>query len=138
MGMFGNLFIGLVVLNIVFALFGIITPSENIIATLISGEGLSPKYLWDVFLNSMNPENNPGGLVATIFGGLAIIIGMATKRDDLIYAPLVVLLLNFLGIFSIFSVIFPPQLKVIGIIIQSIFIVLFTWSAIEWLRGLDR
>lgn len=137
MGNFGNWLMIIIGINIILALFGIVTPEGNLIATMLSDD-VSVNTIWDVFVDNLNPAKTPAGLL-TALGTIGIAIyGLVSKRDDLIYAPLIIFLLSVLGVFNFVSDHFIGDMKILGTLLKTGIIFLFTWSAIEWLRGVER
>ena len=130
MGMFGNIVIFLIGVNVLLGLFGVVNPDSSLISSLISGN-ITPTFLWDFFSEALNPANG-GGIWATIFGIGAATIGVVTKRDELIYGPLFVALLSLAGVFNFFK-----EIPLFGVPIYIGMIILTTWAGIEWLRGKD-
>lgn len=138
MGQFGNILMIVIALNVFFAIFGIVEPTNNIIATLIS-----PTSSITDFFDTMQDTLLHGATSTdkwwTIFAAIGVGVGYAvTKRDELIYGFLIYLLIDLLGIFNFLRDLFPADVAIIGNILRIGAIVLFSWSAIEWLRGTER
>jgi hypothetical protein len=132
MGMFGNIIIFLFAVNILFGVFGIVAPADSLIASMVTGD-IGTSFLWDYVKERLNPLNADAMGITAIFGAIGLLAaGLVSKRDDLIYAPLMVGLLVFLGIFNTFKII-----PMIGNLIYVGMILLTTWSGIEWLRGMQ-
>ena len=132
MGMFGNIVIFLFAVNILFSLFGIVSPENNIISSMVTGN-ISTDFIWVYIKENLNPKNADAMGITAILGAIgSIAAGLVTKRDDLIYAPLMVGLLVFLGVFNAFKII-----PIFGNLIYVGMIILTTWSGIEWLRGMQ-
>jgi hypothetical protein len=132
MGMFGNIIIFLFAVNILFGVFGIVSPSDSLISSMVTGD-IGTSFLWDYVKERLNPLNADAMGITAIFGAIGLLAaGLVSKRDDLIYAPLMVGLLVFLGIFNAFKII-----PMFGNLIYVGMILLTTWSGIEWLRGMQ-
>lgn len=143
MGQFGNILMIVIALNVFFAIFGIVEPTNNIIATLISPTSSITDFfdtMQDTLLHgATNTEEEGTSIWWTIFAAIGVGVGYAvTKRDELIYGFLIYLLIDLLGIFNFLRDLFPADVAIIGNILRIGAIVLFSWSAIEWLRGTEK
>lgn len=143
MGQFGNILMIVIAINVVLAVFGMVTPTDNLIATIISNNSTTETF-YRTILNTLSfgATNDTSGDTSpfwTIFGAIALGVGvLITKRDELIYGYLIFLLIGVLGIFNFIRDMFPPSMLIVGNLLRIGAIVLFTWSAVEWLRGTEK
>ena len=143
MGQFGNILMIVIAINVLLAVFGMVTPTDNIISAIMD-ENSTVTTFYDLMLNSLsfgatNDTDEDTSPWWTIFGAIAIGVGvLITKRDELIYGYLIFLLIGVTGIFNFIRDMFPPSMLVVGNLLRIGAIVLFTWSAVEWLRGTEK
>jgi hypothetical protein len=144
MGAFGNILMVVIAINVIFGVFGIVEPTNNLISALISDNSTITTF-YDSIMNNLQygAVNNSTGTGTspwwTIFGVIGVGIGYAiTKRDELIYGFLIYELVSLLGIFNFIIVFFAGDIAILGSLLRTGMIVLFTWSAIEWLRGIEK
>lgn len=144
MGAFGNILMVVIAINVIFGIFGIVEPTNNLISALISSNSTVTTF-YDAIINNLafGATNNSSGTGTspwwTIFGVIGVGIGYAiTKRDELIYGFLIFELVSLLGIFNFISLFFTGGAEIIGNLLRIGMIVFFTWSAIEWLRGIEK
>jgi hypothetical protein len=137
MGMFGNILIIVIAINILLAVVGVASPNESLIANLISPTAGVGDFFKGLLNELLNTSSASFWLSALAVVG-SLIYAAATKRDDAIYLPLIIMLVNVLGIFNFIQYIFPANMMIVGTIIKALAIVLFSWSAVEWLRGVER
>lgn len=127
---FGVVLITLISINIIAYFAGIVSLDSSLAGQIISGnisfDSLKQNWLDnDILINALS---------ATI-----TFAGVITKRDELIYAGLITLLSSFLGIFSVFNSINTGDTTFLIILnlIKGVFVFIYAWTAIEWLRGKD-
>jgi hypothetical protein len=137
MGAFGNILFIVIGINIILALFGVISGTGNAFATLLE-PNVDVKYFLNMIIDNLNPVKTPANLVTALAAIGALSAGLVTKRDDLIYFPVVLFFVSGLGVFNFLTYIFTGNLQIIGIILKVGFMIIFSWSAVEWLRGVER
>lgn len=144
MGAFGNILMVVIAINVIFGVFGIVEPTNNLISALISSNSTVTTFYDSIISNlqfgAVNNSSSTGTSPWwTIFGVIGVGIGYAiTKRDELIYGFLIFELVSLLGIFNFMMVFFTGGAAIIGSLLRTGMIVFFTWSAIEWLRGIEK
>lgn len=143
MGQFGNILIIVIAINVFLAVFGLVQPTNNLISVIIS-ENSTITDFYDSMLNSLvfgatDNADSDTSKFWQIFGAIAVGVGvLITKRDELIYGYLILMLISVLGIFNFIRDMFPPSMAIVGNLLRIGAIVLFTWSAVEWLRGTEK
>ena len=128
MGRFTNLLFIIVGLNLALVLFGIASPKDNMIASIINGS-FDLQYFAGYLINKDEIIKLAGELLITT-------AGMITKRDELIYGGVLTTLFGITGMFNVFNGLFPTG-NPIGNILSGLLTFTFAWTAIEWLRGKD-
>jgi hypothetical protein len=137
MGMFGNILMIVIAINILLAVVGVASPSESLIANLINPDAEVGDFFKGLLNELLNTDSAGFWLSALAVVG-SLIYAATTKRDDAIYLPIILMLVNVLGIFNFVQDIFPADMMIVGTIIKALAVVLFSWSAVEWLRGVER
>lgn len=143
MGQFGNILIIVIAINVLLAVFGLVQPTDNLISAIID-ENSTITTFYNIIIDSLTfgaINDTDAGTKPwwSIFGAIAIGVGvLITKRDELIYGYLVTVLIGALGIFNFIRDMFPPSMAIVGNLLRIGATVLFTWSAIEWLRGTEK
>ncbi|MCM8786834.1 MAG: hypothetical protein NC935_02140 [Candidatus Omnitrophica bacterium] len=132
MGAFINIIILLFATNILLSLFGVITPSDSLISSLVTGD-IGTMTIFDYIKENLDPTKaSVYGLIGIFAVAASFVTGLITKRDELIYGPLLIGLLVFLGVFNVFK-----SIPLFGNVLYVGMILLTTWFGLEWLRGKD-
>ena len=133
MGKFINYIAMLVALDLIFLITGQLSLTSNL--SLISGALIDPTT---VNLSSLWRNLFIAGGLATIGLGAAVLTGLVSRTDNLIYVGISITFANlligdFVGIYNILR----SHNPVLATVIMAPIIILFAFVMVEWARGKD-
>lgn len=117
-------------------LFGLVPPNGSIFQVLFSnGTGVEIfKGILTALGNSVDIFGNFLGALSAIGASIAVVAGIITQRDELLYGGLGVLFFKLLGLYSLLGNA-DPAINLIAVTVVGLFNTIFVISFINWLRG---
>ena len=133
MGKFINYIAMLVALDLIFLITGQLSLTSNL--SLITGALIDPST---VNLSSLWSNLFVAGGLALIGLGAAVLTGLVSRTDNLIYVGISITFANlligdFVGIYNILR----SHNPVLAIVIMAPIIIIFAFVMVEWARGKD-